>query len=236
MPTDAPLFGASRKALVDIAMATRQYLFDRSLAGVMEVVELVPGDRPIARFRETWFHPQGGGQRADRGRVGPAQVMNVRLNEDGSVDHHVDSLVGLEVGRQYPFVVDEAWRLLNSRFHTAAHLLVAVAENMFPGTTVSGGHQWPGEARVDFEGDDLDRLIGRIAALESAVRKDIDAGLPVRIVSDERGRRACRIDTYPPIPCSGTHVETTAGLGCFSVRSVRLKHGRLRVGYEVHAA
>lgn len=215
-------------------MAIPQYLFDRTLAGVMEVVELLPGNRPIARFNETWFHPQGGGQRADRGSVGPVQVLDVRRNEDGTVDHYVSSLMGLEVGRRYHFIVDKNWRVLNSRFHSAAHLLVGVAEEMCPGTKVVGGHQWPGEARVDFEGVALDRLVDQIDALESVVQRNIDAGLAVRVWNDELGHRVCRIGGYKPIPCSGTHAETTAELGRFKVRSVKLKNNRLRVGYEVY--
>lgn len=214
-------------------MSAKRYLHENALSGLMEVTELIPDERPMARFRETWFHPQGGGQKGDRGMIASVPVLDVRHAPEGAVDHLVASLDGLEVGGVYPFTVDTAWRRLNSTFHTAAHLLVGVCERMFPGVAVAGGHQWPGEARVDFAGEGLQRVIERSGELELAVRGEISTGLPVAIVGGPYTDRACRIGDYPPIPCSGTHVSTTSDLGQFKLRSAKLKRGQLRLGYEV---
>lgn len=199
----------------------------------MEVTELIPGEQPIARFKETWFHPQGGGQKGDRGLIASIPVLDVRPGSATAIDHLVTRLDGLEVGGVYPFVVDADWRRLNSTFHTAAHLLVGVCERLFPGVAVAGGHQWPGEARVDFTGEGLERVIARSGELELVVRNEIANHLPVAIVGDPHADRACRIGDYPPIACSGTHVSNTSDLGQFKIRSAKLKRGHLRIGYDV---
>jgi alanyl-tRNA synthetase len=217
------------------AMTKKRYLDDRALSGFMDLTALIPGDRPIVRFKETWFHAQGGGQKADRGMIASIPVLDVRHAPDGAVDHFVGALDGLEIGGRYAFTVDEEWRILNSRFHTAAHLLVSMCESMFPGVSVVGGHQWPGEARVDFAGEGVDWIVERSGELERAVRDEILRDLPVTFVGDPYVNRACQIGGYTPIACSGTHALTTVELEQFRIRSVKLKRGQLRVGYEVVA-
>lgn len=217
-------------------MTIKRYLTDPTLAGCMEVVELLPGERQVVRFGETWFHPQGGGQKADRGTIGPTSVIDVRHGENGTVDHYVGSLAGLQIGQAYPFTVDEEWRVLNSRFHTGAHLLVGVVGRMFPGLIVVGGHQWPGEARVDFSGTRLESVVDRRDELEAAVQAEIARDLRVILLGDQHTYRACQIGSYPPIPCSGTHAQSTVELGQFKLRSIKQKRDRLRMGYEVLAA
>lgn len=214
-------------------MTICRYLEDGSLSGFMEVADLIPGERPIARFRETWFHPQGGGQKADRGTVGSVPIIEVRHGPDGVVDHFIADLGELRVGGSYRFAVDAEWRRLNSIYHTAAHLVVGVCERLFPGVFVTAGHQWPGQARVEFSGVGFDRIVLGSGALEQLVWHEIGRDLPVRIVGDPYVNRACRIGDFPPIPCSGTHVTTTAKLNQFKIRSAKLKIDHVRLGYEV---
>lgn len=214
-------------------MTVAHYLSDPSLSGVMTLTALLDDGRR-ARFAGTWFHPQGGGQKADRGRIGTTPIGDVRHAPDGGIDHLVDVGGDLEVGRSYPFEIDRDWRRLNSAFHTGAHLLAGVVQALHPSLTIAGGHQWPGEARVEFSGPDLHAALQEIDRVSEAIGAAIAADLPVEIVNNG-GERACRIGGFPAVPCSGTHLGSTGQLGVLSVRAARVKGGRLRIGYEVAA-
>lgn len=216
-------------------MTIKRYLGETALTGSAEVFELVPGERPIVRLRETWFHPQGGGQKGDRGALGPAQVLDVRYGPEKTIDHYVSKIDGLEVGGSYAFSVDEEWRRLNSNLHSAGHLLSGVCERLYPGISPEAGHHWPGEARVDFVGADLERITENVAALAKAVNDDIQKGLPIAIIGDPYVNRECIVGDYIPIACGGTHSATSAELGTFKIRSAKRKGNLMRVGYELLA-
>jgi alanyl-tRNA synthetase len=211
----------------------KRYLGDAALTGVVAVAELIAGDRPIVRFKETWFHPQGGGQKGDRGTLGPVEVLDVRSAPDGDIDHFVSTIEGLEAGKTYPFVVDAEWRRFHSNLHSAGHLLSGVCERMFPGTRASAGHHWPGDCRVDFSGKVLERIISGARELEEAVNHDIKNGTPIGVVGDPYVNRACGVGDYRPIACGGTHASSAAELGSFKIRSAKKKGDLVRVGYEL---
>ncbi|KAK9664256.1 hypothetical protein RND81_14G029100 [Saponaria officinalis] len=102
----------------------------------------------------TIFHPQGGGQPSDIGFISVSDsafrfvVEDVR-SIDGIVYHygHVENLEGglepewkIEKGTRVHLHVDESRRNLNSRLHSAGHLLDISIRN------VGLGHLVPGKA------------------------------------------------------------------------------------------
>jgi Ser-tRNA(Ala) deacylase AlaX len=209
----------------------KRYLSDPALSGTVTVVELIHGERPVVRLAETWFHPQGGGQKADRGLIGDVPVVHVSHNE-GQVDHVVTHLAGLEVGETYPFSIDAEWRRLNAAYHTAGHLIGSLVETQ-GGLRAVAGHQWPGEARVEFEGEFED-----LAALQARLEQDLAAALAggaVEAVGDPETSRAIRIGDHPPIPCGGTHVSDLGEIGPVRIEAVKRKGGRVRVSYSLGA-
>jgi len=214
-------------------MTTKQYLHDAALRGETTIVELIAGERPVVRTSSTWFHPQGGGQKADRGVIGGVEVRDVRHGPDGVVDHFVASLEGLEVGRAYPFEIDAEWRRLNAVHHSAGHLLGGVCERLFPGLVAVNGHQWPGESRVEFQGEELGRPGENLELLEAKVNEAIAAALPIRVLFDAADGRSIQIGDFPPIPCGGTHAASSAEIGLVRLRSAKAKGGLVRIGYEV---
>lgn len=217
-------------------MTLKEYLRDPKLAGEMTLTAVIAGERPAIRAEATWFHPQGGGQKADKGTLGGIEVIGVRHAEDSEVDHFVTSLDGLEAGKTYPFEIDAAWRETNARLHSAGHLLAAVAEAQFPGVVGVNGHHWPGEARVEFKdasgGEGLARIAADLAGLEAAVNAQAAAALPVAVTGDPFTARAIQVGGHPAVPCGGTHAPTTAGLAVV-LRSAKLKGDLLRIGYDL---
>lgn len=210
----------------------KAYLEQADTTGNVTVTELIAGDHPIVRVAETWFHPQGGGQKSDRGTIGPARVLHVAHN-GGVVDHVVDSLAGLSVGRTYGFAVDAAWRRLNSVYHSAGHLIAGSLERLQPGLTAVSGHQWPGEARVEFEGQpEVSSLDGLAKELSRHLEEILSRSIEVRVMGDPYTSRAIQIGDFPPIPCGGTHVRTLAEISAIRVVGIKKRGGRIRVAYD----
>jgi len=79
------------------------------LQSVSTVTAIVPGERPIVRLSDTLFFPEEQCRTADRGRIGPAQVVHVARNGD-QIDHYVDTADALVVGQQYAITIDGQWR------------------------------------------------------------------------------------------------------------------------------
>jgi Ser-tRNA(Ala) deacylase AlaX len=206
---------------------------------------------------QTLFHPQGGGQMADTGQL--CHDINVRLAEHAreavvvsaeqaavavtdvrydtdriTVLHTVASGHGLEPGMTVMMMVDGARRRLNSRLHSAGHLLADVVAEVAPGLVARTAHHWPGEARVEFEGEGPD-----LAALEERIRAAMDAAIaedrPVAIDYGAEGQRLVAIGAGAPIPCGGTHVRSSAALSGFRLKGVTARKGLVRVSYDVAA-
>jgi Ser-tRNA(Ala) deacylase AlaX len=222
-------------------MTERLYLHSAALNGEASIIEIRPGEPYTLRLNQTLFHPRGGGQPADRGaliiedalRV-EVPVIDVRNGDDGAVDHLVASDAPLALGDRVLMRVDAKSRLLHARLHSAGHLLALAGERAEPQLRGIAGHHWPGESRVEFEGvvtnpEDFER------ALRSMLTEMCAANLPISASSDGDGRRSIAIDRAAPVPCGGTHVAETAAIGQIEIRKIKIKAGRVRVGYDVEA-
>lgn len=214
-----------------MAMTRKDYLAEpQRLSGRATVLEVVAGTPAIVRLDRTLFHAQGGGQKADRGRIGPAEVTHVQHQGEG-VDHHVADAGALRPGDEVQLEVDPSWRALNAALHSAGHLVAGVVETLYPDLKAVAGHQWPGEGRVEFVGErraeDID-----VEAINARLAADIAADLPVALVGDPFTARAVRIGGYAPIPCGGTHVASLGAIASAAVRSLKAKGGKVRMGFD----
>jgi Ser-tRNA(Ala) deacylase AlaX len=218
------------------AVTIKAYLNDTSLqttALVTSVALDAASGRAIVRLDRTLFHPQGGGQKSDRGTLGGVAVTHVTHAVEGQVDHFLaTSEHVLRVGTEVSLEVDAAWRAVNASSHTAGHLLAALVERRYPGVRAEAGHHWPGEARVEFVGP-VDKLLEDLRQhLEHDAHDAIANDLVVTVEGDPFHSRTVRIGTFPAVPCGGTHVTSTAALATLVMTGVRVKSGRLRVSYR----
>jgi len=193
------------------------------------------GALPNITLVQTVFHVKGGGQQPDRGRIGNANVLDVRHGPNGTVDHFVDSVDTLEVGDEVELTVDAETRRRNSRLHTAGHLIAAVIESSFPSLHPVGAHHYPGECRVEFSAvktalDDLQ------AQLPGLLSQAIDANYPVSVLGDPEVNRTIAIGAHRPIACGGTHVREVADLVHVDITGIKFKDGRLRISYSVRSS
>lgn len=215
-------------------MTLKEYLAEpHRLTGSAIVLEVLPGQPAVIRLDRTLFHAQGGGQKADRGHIGLARVLHV-VHNGAFVDHQVGVATGISVGAEVALVVDADWRALNAALHTAGHLVGGVVEALYSALKAVAGHQWPGEGRVEFAGDLRAEEID-MAAINTRLAEDISRDLPVSIVGDPFTQRAIRIGNYAPIPCGGTHVAKLGDIASASVRSIKAKGGKVRMGFDAAA-
>lgn len=219
-------------------MTIRRYFDSDALTLNAEVLGCEPdaaqpgADAP--RFRvtlaQTLFHPQGGGQRADTGRIGAASVLHVAA-EGETIVHYTDRAVPPSETR---IEVDAGPRALHARLHSAGHLIAYAGAGF--GWRAVKGHHWPGEARVVFERDatapaprELDA-----PALEAAVGALVTAALP-RVLSERDGMRMLAYGALEASPCGGTHVTDTSAVGAVTILKIKEKKGQLTVNYDVAA-
>jgi len=215
-------------------MTQKQYLADSTtLCGTVTVTEIIlGGERPIVRTDSSWFHPQGGGQKADRGTLGASNVLHV-VHNGGDTDHYVDSVAELAPNSRYSFSIDPAWRMLNAAYHTAGHLIANLVEANFAGVSAVSGHQWPGEARVQFEGElPAPEKLGTL--LPGYIREALNSKARICIIGDPYSGRTIKIGDFPVIPCGGTHLPSLEYLADIRITGVKRKSDQLRVSYEAH--
>ncbi|MEA5521231.1 alanine--tRNA ligase-related protein [Limnoraphis robusta] len=199
--------------------------------GQAKITHIEDGEKPFIRLDQTWFHAQGGGQKADKGTINGISVVHVAHN-NSEVDHYVESIESFIVGQEVDLIVDEDWRLINGKYHLAGHLIAALIENMFPDIRAIGGHHWPGEARIELRGNlpenkQLEEL------LSNALKTAIEADLPVYICGDPFSNRSIGIGEFTPVPCGGTHPERLGILETVKITKVKTQKDKLKVSYRV---
>ncbi|GAA4952181.1 Ser-tRNA(Ala) deacylase AlaX [Nonomuraea thailandensis] len=220
------------------------YLQDTYLVDVRTSVTATGRDEAGGRWiavRHNIFHPQGGGQPADRGRLGECDVVPVRHAATGLVVLHAaengsGGLDGLSEGDLVHARVDAGLRRLHAALHTAGHLVEAACRA--EGWTLAGSNHFPGQARIELtppatgaqlaDAEEREKAADRIRAFVAAAIAD---DLPVTAHHDDEGRRIVRLGDVHAAPCGGTHVRSLAGLHQVTISAVKLKKGRLRVSY-----
>ncbi|MFN7709947.1 MAG: alanine--tRNA ligase-related protein [Holosporales bacterium] len=202
---------------------------------------------------QTAFYPQGGGQPSDHGLISNdsvnAPIIHVAQHGD-QIRHYIDSpSITAEIlkAQKVCGVVKRTRRLLNARYHTAAHLLGNIAEMLNPKLKAIKGHSFPGEAYVEFQGDEVIDVEVLQNAISEAIAKNektkvfvIDPlgfekqfyKLPYRI-PDNKTFRVIQIGDMSPVPCGGTHVSSTGEIGLIKINKVKNKNGILRISYGV---
>ncbi|MGH7349320.1 MAG: alanyl-tRNA editing protein [Candidatus Rokuibacteriota bacterium] len=195
------------------------------------VVEARPG---AVLLEESPFHPGGGGQLADRGRLrwSGGEVRVIGMEAAGGRQWHLLA-DPVEMVGAVETAVDPEFRSMMAQLHTDTHILNALVFRHFQGALVTGAQlNEDGTARMDFDLPDADN--DRLRALEPEINDAIRQDLPVRYayVSEadalaERGLVRNRSVAPPPAgdgtirvveivgldrqACGGTHLASTAG-------------------------
>lgn len=217
-------------------MTEKLYLAHPTLKTIeTSVLNFDNDDSPTLELNQTCFHPQGGGQKADRGYINSIPVTHVEHTVEGGVKHYLDPEVVnqcFEIDQKVTLDLDWQWRMLNARLHTGGHLIAALLQECFPGLQAINAHHWPNEARVEFMGE-LPKPEEVREILPAQLSDAIAADLPVMITGDPHQNRGIMIGDYPSVPCGGTHVEKLSFLKEVEINKVKVKKDRLRVSYSI---
>ncbi|CAM0878868.1 unnamed protein product [Alopecurus aequalis] len=251
---------------------TRLAYFDdmwavRSTATILSLHQEDGGRRAVV-LDATIFHPQGGGQPADTGVISSAGaaaaarflVEDVRA-KDGVAFHYGrfedDAGDGcrteLDAGQSVTLEIDAARRSLNSRLHSAGHLLDSCMTNLGLNLEPGKGYHFPDGPSVEYKGViPADQLQDKKIELEKQANELISKGAKVLVsvfpydeaaklcggalpsyISQDSTPRIVKFGEYPGCPCGGTHVANVADIGNLKVTSIRVKKGVTKVSYSI---
>jgi len=209
-------------------MTERLYYTSDATAGRAQVICCTeePDGRYAIELNQTLFHPQGGGQPADRGSIAGMVVEAVSLREEQVVHILSGALAPGEVEIQ----VDEDVRERHARWHSAGHLIGYAGEQF--GWKPVKAHHWPGEGRITFMPGEPQGLLPDASAL-MAIIDGWKADNLLRHTEIESGRRKVRFGDLPAYLCGGTHVKQLADIGMVQILGLKMKKGQLVVTYAL---
>jgi len=183
------------------------------------------------------FHPDEGGQPADRGVIGEAIVKDIQV-VDGKVIHTLDR--PLADGR-YTAHLDKERRLYAATQHTAQHILSGIAFAQFGLETV-GVHIGLESCTVDFDkkvewevAEQIERRAMDVVTLDIPVEttfNDQDAQARSRFGQIEADViRVVRIGDFDKSACCGAHVPSTGRIGAIRIFDLETKKQGTRASF-----
>ena len=178
----------------------------------------------------TAFFPEGGGQPADHGMLGSANVLDAH-RKNGEVLHLCDA--PLPVGETVTGQVDAARRLMHSQQHSGEHIFSGLTHRRFGYDNV-GFHMGSEAVTMDFNGPmteaearEIERqaneIVWRDLPIEVFVptREELE-GIEYRSKKEIDGDvRLVRIEGADCCACCGTHVPSTGAIGQIKLLSVQ---------------
>ena len=196
------------------------------------------GERYAVTLSQTAFFPEGGGQYADKGRIGDAKVQDVRhMNEQ--IIHYVDSC--LPVGEQVECELDWEDRYRKMQNHSAEHLLCGLIHNRFGYENV-GFHLSDENVTLDVNGPLTKE---ELSELELEANRIISLNLPILVTyPDEEeldrldyrsklelseGVRLVEIQGIDLCACCAPHVRSTAEIGVLKILDAMPHRGGMRI-------
>lgn len=221
-----------------------------------KVVDLLKeNDRDVVILDQTIFYPQGGGQPYDQGMIKSASakfVVEETRFSDGTVKHIGKFESGnFNSGQEVKCSVAADRRVLNSRLHSAGHVVDMALYSLGIKWTPGKGYHFPDGPYVEYsgtlEGVDKEKLKTEI---EDAANKYIQEGrkTELRFMPKEEMSSVCHfVPDYIPegkparvvmyddfgVPCGGTHVNNLLEIGKITIRKVKEERGNIRVGYGI---
>ncbi len=183
------------------------------------------------------FHPDEGGQPADRGTIGAAIIKDIQV-VDGKIVHTLDR--PLADGR-YAARLDKERRLHTATQHTAQHILSGIAASQFNLETV-GVHIGLESCTVDFDkkvewevAEQVERRALDVVTLDVPVEttfSDPDAQARSRFGQIEADViRIVRIGDFDKSACCGAHVAATGRIGAIRIFDLEAKKQGTRASF-----
>lgn len=208
-------------------MTQALYLSDITQTKV-EVLQCDPTEdgRFAIQLAQTPFHPQGGGQPSDLGKINGVDVLHVAMQDD-QIIHYANHAITLGLAQAQ---VDLNRRYYHSRLHSAGHLIGHVMQAF--GWQPTKAQHWPDECKVQFvkqdHSEDQD-----LETLQHLCNQYISSQLVRLTQQNADGYREVSFGTLPAFACGGTHVQNLSEIGTLEITGYKLKKDKLTVSYRV---
>ncbi len=212
--------------------------------------EVVDIDGTKVFLKETYFHPEEGGQPPDRGTIAGFEVEDVQ-KKSGNIVHHLEEN-DLEKGDIVEGHIDQDFRYYCMRGHTGAHIVYGAGREVLGDVSYAGFDIGEEKARIDFETEvnvdrkkllKIEELCNKVIlekrpvswkeldkeevekSKEIAFAKEIPEGEQVRIIE---------IEDWDKGVCSGTHLENTLEVARIRINDKKkLQEGVTRITFSV---
>lgn len=192
----------------------------------------------LAELNRTAFFPEGGGQGADHGTLGGADVTDVH-DDHGVITHTLSA--PLEIGSEVTGCVDAVRRLSMMQQHSGEHIFTGIIHGKYGYDNV-GFHIGADAVTVDFNGvlteeqvRECEREANEVIWRNTPIRAwfpDAEelAALPYRSKKAIEGDiRIVSVEGVDTCACCGTHVETAGGVGQIKVIGMQNYKGGVRI-------
>lgn len=191
---------------------------------------------------QTVFYPQGGGQPFDNGIIksesATFNVSEVRFM-DGNV-YHIGTFEkgSFSIGDKVSCFVEKERRELNTKLHSAGHLLDMGLKELNRLWKPMKGYHFPQGAYVEYLAEDnvFDEVLKK--ELEDKCNEIINRNIETSIKFEEdklvNGKPA-RIVYYEDfgIACGGTHCKNLNEIGKIEIRKIKKDKDVIRVSYNI---
>jgi len=225
-------------------------------ATVVEITELDDGNTDI-RLDKTCFYPRGGGQDWDTGTIAFEDTLflveSVRIDEHGEVHHCGQFKNGfLSAGNKVACSVDASRRAINTRLHSAGHVLDMAVDSLGLEWIATKGQHFPDLSAIEYSGEwNPEEAENLKASIENTANQCIKKGSTntLRFVSKEEMESICkhvpqnipenkpsRVVMYGEtfgIPCGGTHLKNIKDVGSVTITKLKSKKGVIRLSYSI---
>lgn len=191
-----------------------------------------------ALLDQTCFYPEGGGQPADMGEIGSAQVMDVQTVE-GEIRHYTN----IELPKEnFSAKLDWQRRWDHMQQHAGQHLLSALFEDTY-GLKTQSFHLGKERVSIDLDLDtatkellkDIEEKANQVIRqrlkistqwVTSAQAKKLKLRKPPAV---EENIRLVEIEGVDVNACGGTHPKNTGDIGLLKIISTEKAKGGMRV-------
>lgn len=187
---------------------------------------------------KTAFFPEGGGQPADTGIIGPAAVRDVQ-EQNSEIFHYTDQ--ALTPGEEYACALDWEQRLCRMQNHSGEHIVSGITHKLYGFDNV-GFHMGAECMTIDFSGELSWEQLTEIETLANqAVRDDLpvktcfpgpEALSQMEYRSKLELTRDVRIVEIPGTDrcaCCAPHVKRTGEIGLIKLLSAERHRGGVRI-------
>lgn len=196
-------------------------------------------------FNETIFYPGGGGQLADRGKIGQSELIKVRVDEDDTFWHCIATGSGLREKDSVQMQIDWPWRYYNMQQHSAQHLISHILWEA--GLKTVSVHLGDAHTLIEVEGevpkedlleemeDKVNALIREARTIKSfwVNREDIHKFPLRKPAGDWKELRIIGMEGLDYSACGGTHVQNTAEMGLIKYLGMEKIRGHARLKFVI---